>query len=71
MHIIKNIGKEITSKEVDILLSDFLTYNITSKTEAKLIKVATSDNVLAPAKEMKDLIRARILKNMLLNIGGF
>ncbi len=68
MHIINNIGNEITASEVDILLSDFLTYNIATKKEAKLIKVATSDNVLAPAKEKKDNLRARILKNMLINL---
>ena len=28
MHIINNIGDEITAGEVDILISDFLTYNI-------------------------------------------
>ena len=68
MHIINNIGNEITASEVDILLSDFLTYNIATKKEAKLIKVATSDNVLAPAKEKKDNLGARILKNMLINL---
>lgn len=68
MHIINNIGSEITSNEVDILLSDFLTYDIIQAREAKLIKVATSDNVLQLEKEIKDKVRARILKNMLLNL---
>ena len=68
MHIINNIGDEITAGEVDILISDFLTYNIIEEKEAKLIKVATSDNVLAPAKNTKDYLRARILKNMLINL---
>ena len=68
MHIINNIGDEITAGEVDILISDFLTYNIIEEKEAKLIKVATSDNVLAPAKNTKDHLRARILKNMLINL---
>ncbi len=68
MHIINNIGKEITANEVDILLSDFLTYNIITAQEAKLLKVATSDNVLGLGKEIKDQVRARIFKNMLLNI---
>ena len=45
-HIINNIGDEMTSNDVDILISDFLTYNIITKEEAKLLKVATSDNVL-------------------------
>ena len=50
MHIINNIGSEITSNEVDILISDFLTYDI-----------------LEP-KDTKDKVRARIFKNMLLNL---
>ncbi len=68
MHIINNIGSEITSNEVDILISDFLTYNILETKEAKLLKVATSDNVLQLEKNVKDKVRARIFKNMLLNL---
>ena len=68
MHIINSIENEITSNEVDILLSDFLTYNLVTPKEAKLLKVATSDNVLTLDKNIKDKIRAKIFKNMLLNI---
>ena len=68
MHIINNIGAEISSNEVDVLISDFLTYNILNTKEAKLLKVATSDNVLQLDKKIKDKVRARILKNMLLNL---
>ena len=68
MHIIKNIGKTITVSEIDILLSDFLTYNIITEQTAKLLKVATSDNVLKLDMNVKDEVRARIFKNMLLNI---
>lgn len=68
MHIIKNIGEEMTSNDVDILINDFLTYNLITKEEAKLLKVATNDNVLLLAKEVKDKLRAKIFKNMLLNI---
>lgn len=68
MHIINNIGKEITSNDIDVLLSDFLTYDIISEQVAKLLKVATSDNVLKLNKDFRDEVRARIFKNMLLNI---
>ena len=68
MHIINNIGAEISSNEVDVLISDFLTYNILNTKEAKLLKAATSDNVLQLDKKIKDKVRARILKNMLLNL---
>ena len=68
MHIINNIGQELTSNEVDILISDFLTYDILNTKEAKLLKVATSDNVLQLDKNIKDKVRARIFKNMLINL---
>ena len=68
LHIISNIGNELTANDVDLLISDFLTYNIITAKEAKLLKVATSDNVLNVNKEIKDKLRARIFKNMLLNI---
>jgi len=67
-HIIKNIGDNLTSQEADILISDFLSYGIITEKEAKLLKVATSDNILIITKELKDILRARIFKNMLLNL---
>ena len=68
MHIINNIGNQLTSNDVDILISDFLSYNIIDTKEAKLLKVATSDNVLKLTKDIKDEVRARIFKNMLINL---
>ena len=68
MHIINNIGNEITEREVDILISDLLSYSIINEKEAKLLKVATNDKVLKLPTGQKDEVRARIFKNMLLNI---
>ena len=68
MHIITNMGDKITSNEVDIYISNFLSYNIINKTEAKLLKVATSDNVLIVPQTIKDTLRASIFKNMILNL---
>ena len=66
MHIIQNIGDRISANEVYI--SDFLSYKIVDEKEAKLLKVATSDNVLNISKDIRDNLRARIFKNMLLNL---
>lgn len=68
MHIITNMGDSITSNEVDILISNLLSYGMIDEQLAKLLKVATSDNVLIVAQDTKDKLRASILKNMLLNI---
>ena len=68
MYIINNIGDSLTSNDVDILISDFLSYDFITEKEAKLLKVATSDNVLQLDKETKDKVRSRIFKNMLINL---
>ncbi len=68
MHIIKNIGNTISSIEAEVLISDFLTYDLVNTKEAKILRVATSDNVLELPKEYRDKVRANILKNILLNI---
>lgn len=68
MHVITSIGDSITANEVDIFISNFLTYDMVTKKEAKLLKVATSDNVLNVPQEIKDKLRANIFKNMLINL---
>ena len=69
MHIITSIGDKITSNEIDIFISNFLSYEIINEKEAKLLKVATSDNILKIVQqEQKDRLRASIFKNMLLNL---
>ena len=68
MHIIANLEDKITAGEVDIYLSNFLSYQIITEKEAKLLKVATSDNVLSVSQEIRDSLRANIFKNMLLNL---
>ena len=68
MHIIASLDEKVTSQEVDIYISNFLSYNIITKKEAKLLKVATNDNVLNVPNEYKDSLRSSILKNMLLNL---
>ena len=68
MHIITSMENEITSNEVDILIGNLLSDEIITEKEAKLLKVATSDNILVVDKTIKDKLRVNIFKNMLLNL---
>ncbi len=68
MHAINSIDNKITAQEVDIFISNFLSEGIISEVEARLLKVATSDNVLIVPQEIKDNLRANIFKNMLINL---
>lgn len=68
MHIIESVGEKITSQEVDIFLSNLLSYDVITEEQAKLLKVATSDNVLVIPSGYRDLLRASLFKNMLVNL---
>ena len=68
MHIINSVGNTLTNQVVDIFISNFLSYQMVSSIEAKLIKIATSDNVLKLPQPTRDEIRANIFKNMLVNL---
>ena len=68
MHIINSIEDHLTNQEVDIFISNFLSYQMITETEAKLLKVATSDNVLKLPQPTRDELRAKIFKNMLVNL---
>ncbi len=68
MHIINNIGETLTANEADIFISNLLSYQMIQEVEAKLLKVATSDKVLTVPQNIKDILRANIFKNMLINL---
>lgn len=68
MHMIPSIGDKLTAQEVDIFISNLLSYEIITKEQAKLLKVATSDNVLTIPQQYRDTLRASIFKNMLINL---
>lgn len=68
MHVIESVDDEITSQEVDIFISNLLSYDVITEEQAKLLKVATSDNVLVVPSGYRDLLRASIFKNMLINL---
>ena len=68
MHIVENMEKGITSNDVDVYIGNLLSYSLITEKEAKLLKVATSDNVLDMIQNVKDEVRATIFKNMILNL---
>ena len=68
MHIINNIGDKITMGEVNVFLNNFLMYDLITEDQCKIIKVATSDNVLNVPPQYKDSLRANIFKNILINL---
>lgn len=68
MHIINSIEDTLSQQEVDIFISNFLSYQMIDEHDARLLKVATSDNVLNLPQPIRDQIRARMFKNILINL---
>ena len=68
MHIINSIEDSLSQNEVGIMIKDMLQYEIINEEEAKLLSVATNDKVLGLPSELKDEVRTRIFKNILINL---
>ena len=66
MHLITSLGAKVTQKEIEIFVKNIYENDIISMREAKLILSATNDKALNT--ENKDIIRASIFKNMLINL---
>ena len=50
------------------MISNLLSYNLLDEEQSRLLRVATSDNVLKLENNIKDQVRARLFKNMLINM---
>lgn len=68
MHLINNIGEKLTAKEMDILTKNIYDNEIIDEKEARMLRSATSDKVLNVSSNIKDELRARIFKNMLITL---
>lgn len=69
MHIINSIGERIDSMSTRILIENCLEAGLISREIASLMSAAVSETVMQTATpEMKDRLRAVILKQMLLTL---
>lgn len=68
MHIINSIEKSLSQQEAGIIINNMLDYKIIDEQVAKLLKVVTNDKVLGLPREVRDDVRTRIFKNMLINL---
>ena len=65
---VERIGDSITQLDSERIISDLLTKGFIDKEQACLLKVATNDNILKLDNSIKDGVRARLFKNMLINM---
>ncbi len=68
MHIVNCIGGSLTAKEAAVFIKNCFEAGLVSEKELKLMLSAISDSSLILPQPDKDIIRAKILKNMLLTL---
>lgn len=67
-HAISSIGPSISQSGCVSLINDMYNYGIISQREAKLLLAATSDSSLPIVPSQRGMVRAKIFKNMLVNL---
>lgn len=69
MHTLNNIGDSLSQHQAEVLIRNFLDYEIIRDREARLLQAATSDrSLLEISVEQKDRVRMYIFKNMLTSL---
>ncbi len=68
MHVINSIGDSISMFDALIFLQNLRGYGYITERDCDLVTSAISDNVLAVSKPLRDVLRASILKSMLIEI---
>ena len=72
MHIITSMGDKLSQHSCEVFINNFVDYNIVDVEQALLMKGATSDKALLEVQvEKRDIVRASILKNMLIVITSY
>lgn len=69
MHIVNSIGRTLDKASAEIMIKNMYNGSVIDLKTAKLLLAAMSERVYAEVpQELKDVLRARIFKNMLLTL---
>ena len=70
MHIVNAVGDSLSYRTASVFVQNLLDYECITKREAKIILGALSDNTLLMRSDVRDILRAKIFKNMITNLFG-
>ncbi|MBE7023745.1 MAG: CtsR family transcriptional regulator [Ruminococcaceae bacterium] len=68
LHIIETIGNHISASSSTAVLQELYNSDLISHKEAKIIMAALSDSSLIIQRPERDIVRAKMLKNILINL---
>ncbi len=67
-HLINSLNKSLTQQDAEIIINNMFDYKIIDKNTAKLLKIISNDKVLGLPVELRDEVRTRIFKNVIINL---
>ncbi len=71
MHIVNSVGNSLDRMTAEVMINNLLSVDAVSEDIARLLAAALSDRALAPVEQGgRDIVRASIFKNMILNLTG-
>lgn len=70
MHIVNAVGNSLSYRTATVFVQNLLDYECIDEREARLILGAVNNNVLPFDSEVRDMLRARIFKNMIISLFG-
>lgn len=68
MHAVNSVGDYISADSAKAIVTDLYSCGLISHREAKIILAALGDNSLAIKQPDKDILRAKVFKNILVNL---
>lgn len=68
MHLVQSLDKSLTQQEAEMFINNMLDYKIIDDQTAKLLKVVSNDKVLGLPRELRDDVRTRLFKNIIINL---
>lgn len=71
MHIVNSVGNSLDRMTAEVMINNLLAVNAINADTARLLASALSDRALSPVEPRgRDIVRASIFKNMILNLTG-
>ncbi len=68
VHLIETIGNHISASSSTAVVQDLFNADLITHKEAKIIMAALSDSSLIIQRPERDIVRAKMLKNILINL---
>ncbi len=71
MHLVNSIGNTLDRMSAEVMIKNLYATKVVDEKTARLLAAAVSDRALAPVEAGgRDIVRASIFKNMILNLTG-